>query len=168
VNLVTLDHSVTVMGFDQAKRATGWAVIKNGSIQSFGVIETRPNADLQEWLHELYIHAHRIVQDHRPDLVGIERTYRSPNAKTDFSLAAAMATVLLAVTNSGHEVLLVSPQTCNALYGISSGTERKERRIAIMKAAIGPGYSEHVYDAIAIAEATLLKLRERRLGEAVP
>lgn len=103
-----------ILGIDPGIGRTGWGVIqslKNQKLEvnNFGCFETEPNSNIPERLLKIYKHIHRLIDQYKPDEMGIEELFFTTNAKTAFVVGQARGVVLLASVERNIPISIYTP-----------------------------------------------------------
>lgn len=155
-----------ILGLDPSTVATGWAILDivdgHEHVTTSGVFKPA-GATLD---HKL-VAAHNWMQDRidevAPGVLGIETPFFKLNADTLRVLASLGAAFRLAAALRGVRVVEITPaQRCTA---IGAGGNADKRTVQIyVNAIFNLALTDHnISDAVAIAAAAALKLREESL-----
>ena len=92
---------------------TGYGVVeRTGSslrLIDYGCFETTPDRSLPERLLLIHEALTLLIEDHHPDLVGVERLFFNRNVQTAFAVGQARGVALLAAAEHGLPVLEYGP-----------------------------------------------------------
>jgi len=142
-----------IVGFDPGTARLGYGVIEKDHgtrLISYGTIEP---SSRENRLLELSREIERVLDLHRPILIGIERLYFSKNKRTAISVAEARGVILLAAQSRGIPVREFTPTNIKSTvtgWGKSDKeTVRKCVSLTLKNAEIC-GYDDAA-DALAIA-----------------
>lgn len=132
-----------------------------------GVLETDPTSPLPERLRLLRDELHRLMAEHRPDVVAVERVFFQVNARTAMSVGQASGLALAEAAAAGCEVAqYTSNEVKQALAGWGAADKEQVRRM--VAGALGlasvPGPPD-VADALALALCHLFGAPVRRAVE---
>ena len=102
-----------ILGIDPGIGRTGYGVITVNSSQltvnDFGCIETEARTEMGERLTDLYDRILGLIQEHKPDAVGIEDLFFNTNAKTALIVGQARGVIMLAVSKSKVPLAVYTP-----------------------------------------------------------
>lgn len=159
------------------KNCIGWAVMKDGALYETGELE--PDAPFftrtRLWLRNKF----KIIfsEDSAPDItVAVESAYLGKNPNVFLGLIQCQAHLCAATLDAGHSFKYISPldsfraSTGLTQYPLNERGRRDGTRKPAIQAALQRKYkftpdqdvSEHIYDALAICEATMLHRKNRR------
>jgi crossover junction endodeoxyribonuclease RuvC len=111
-----------ILGIDPGIGRTGWGVIEvqssNLKVQSYGTIETPSDMELGKRLKEVYDRIVGLLDEYKPEAVGIEELFFNTNSKTAFVVGQARGVVMLAVAQKKLPLAIYTPlQVKMALTG---------------------------------------------------
>ncbi len=110
----TTRPDVRILGIDPGLGRTGYAVLTgSGSspkLITFGCIETDKKLPHSERLLELTHEVEKLLKQHQPTGVALERLYFSTNVKTAMAVAEARGVITLTVSHFGCPLYEFSPQ----------------------------------------------------------
>lgn len=168
----SVEH-VFVMGVDPGLSRCGYGLVaasgapaRPGSLCAVaaGVLETDPEAPLPERLRLLRDELRRLIAEHRPDVVAVERVFFQVNARTAMSVGQASGLALAEAADAGCEVAqYTSNEVKQALAGWGAADKEQVRRMvaAVLGVASVPGPAD-VADALALALCHLFGAPVRR------
>ncbi len=146
---------MVILGIDPGTTRMGYGVIKSGrnpSLVSCGVIGDTKKSRSERLLF-LGKELKKIIDENKPDLVGIENVYFSKNKKTAISIAEARGVALFVFEQAGIPVLEFSPSDVKRVVA-GDGSCDKGVLSKIVSITLGvdkiPG-PDDVSDALAIA-----------------
>lgn len=129
-----------------------------------GVLETDPGAALPERLRLLRDELRRLMAEHRPDVVAVERVFFQVNARTAMSVGQASGLALAEAAAAGAEVAqYTSNEVKQALAAWGAADKAQVRRMVatVLGLAAVPGPPD-VADALALAVCHLFAAPVRR------
>ncbi|MBN1954856.1 MAG: crossover junction endodeoxyribonuclease RuvC [Anaerolineae bacterium] len=153
-----------ILGLDPSTVATGWALLDDGTVLASGVF--RPEGDtLDEKLAAAHNWLWLQLLGLWPQAVAVETPFFKLNAKTLVTLAQLGAAYRLAATMFGLPVVEVTPAVRCTAVGLG-GNAAKEQVLYTVNAVFSLDLTDHnESDAVAIAAAAEIKLREKELSE---
>ncbi|MDQ4074781.1 MAG: crossover junction endodeoxyribonuclease RuvC, partial [Chloroflexota bacterium] len=94
-----------ILGIDPGTAIVGWGIVEGEgqelSLVECGTIRTPPNTPLVERIAKIYRELNEILDQYRPDGVGIEQLFFARNVTTALPVAHARGVMLLAVHQRG-------------------------------------------------------------------
>jgi crossover junction endodeoxyribonuclease RuvC len=118
-----------ILGVDPGTAITGYGVLDvqgpRLTYRAHGTLTTRKGAPAPERLHTLHTLAERLLVEHRPDLVVVERLYFKQNVTTGLAVAEARGVLILAAAQAGIPVVEYSPTEVKTAV---TGYGRAEKR----------------------------------------
>lgn len=158
-----------ILGIDPGTATTGYGVIhvngkKEPTLLKFGWIETDKDGEPGARLGEIYREMLKLLKEHSPDVMAIERLFFYSNAKTAIRVGQAQGVILLAASKQKVKVFEYPPAQVKLTV---SGNGRADK--TIMKQTIrrlfhfrSPNkkktHFDDVADAIAVALCHAIKL----------
>lgn len=149
------------LGIDPGSAACGFGVVSfDGSSLRFvdaGTVRTDPQMTGAARLAELEAALDRLVAEHRPDRVAVERLYFQRNVRTAMAVGQARGVALLVAARHG---LAVSEPTPNEvkLAVCGNGAADKQQVAVMVRRLLGVelnGASDDATDALAVAIGAL-------------
>ncbi len=143
---------------DRSTRPAGVAAV------TAGVLETDPDTALPERLCLLRDELRRLMVEHRPDVVAVERVFFQVNARTAMSVGQASGLALAEAAAAGAEVAqYTSNEVKQALAAWGAADKAQVRRMVatVLGLATVPGPPD-VADALALAVCHLFAAPVRR------
>lgn len=98
-----------VIGIDVGLRHTGYAVLEDGKLLSYGVYSTTNNSSLPERLKELYEAMKLLFQRETPNVAVYETIFYKQNPKTLCTLAQVRGVLLLVAEELGTKIKEYTP-----------------------------------------------------------
>ncbi len=123
-----------IVGFDPGLADTGFGVIKvegdKLTCLDYGSLRTPAKVDLTRRLSLLYHKAEDILNEYKPDLVGIEQLFFCRNVTTAFGVGQARGVVMLAIGQRSIPYLEFTPlQVKQAVVGYGQGSKQQVQRM---------------------------------------
>lgn len=161
-----------VLGIDPGTVATGWGVVDESGHSlkyvSGGVIRAR--GSLSSRLTVIFDGIRRVLAEHHPACVGLEKTFVGENVQSAFRLGEARGVILLAAEMAGVRVVEYAPAEVKvAITG--QGRASKEQMQMMMSRLLGltAAVASDEADALGVAVCHLHSQRFRdTVGELVP
>jgi crossover junction endodeoxyribonuclease RuvC len=104
---------VIVLGIDPGTARTGYGVLESAGSElrlvDYGCLETIPDRPLSERLLLIFDGLEGLVEDHHPDLMGVERLFFNRNVQTAFAVGQARGVALLVAARHGMPVFEYGP-----------------------------------------------------------
>jgi crossover junction endodeoxyribonuclease RuvC len=163
-----------VLGIDPGLSRCGYGLVagsargatRSGGLRAVaaGVLETDPAWPLPERLRLLRDELRRLMADHRPDVVAVERVFFQVNARTAMSVGQASGLALAEAAAVGAEVAqYTSNEVKQALAAWGAADKEQVRRMVVTVLGIAsvPGPPD-VADALALALCHLFAVPVRR------
>ena len=165
---MTGSTTCNVLGLDPSTVATGWALLavegRDEGVVASGVYHP-PKGSLDERLAAAYHWLNGIDVTHDPHVLAIETPFFKLNARTLAVLAGLGAAFRLAATLAGMRVVEITPAGRCTGIGLA-GNASKSQVLYTVNAIYGLNLTDHnEADAVAIAAAAAVKLREARLED---
>jgi crossover junction endodeoxyribonuclease RuvC len=145
-----------VLGIDPGSRITGWGILEGEwgrckcvASGTFRLGEDRPMGARLKSLHEGLV---RIIGEHSPEVVAVERVFVAKNADSALKLGHARGVILMAVEEAGLPLHEYTPaQVKKSVTG--SGRAMKGQVGLLIRAILGLDHDppEDAADALAIA-----------------
>jgi crossover junction endodeoxyribonuclease RuvC len=146
-----------ILGIDPGTARLGFGVLrKEGSKLAHlahGCLETPKEMPHPERLSVIHRELHKIIELHRPELVGVEKLFFQKNVKTAMTVSEARGVTLLALRDRGMRISEHTPlQVKMAVTGYGAADKRQVqemvRRLFSLKEIPKP---DDAADALAIA-----------------
>jgi crossover junction endodeoxyribonuclease RuvC len=153
---------VIILGVDPSTVATGWGVLEGSSRSAravdSGVIRTSEDAPWEDRLRALHEGVLEVIHRHGPDLLVVESTFLSKNARTALLLGQVRGVVLLAASLGGVGVREYSASEIKRA-AVGNGAAQKGQVAHMMTRLLGlagaPSHDEA--DALAAAWCHLVR-----------
>lgn len=102
-----------VLGIDPGTAATGYGIVERAGSRlraiDYGCLQTTPAQASAVRLMEIHRAVTELIEQHRPQLVGVERLFFNRNVQTAFAVGQARGVVLLAAAEHGLPVYEMGP-----------------------------------------------------------
>lgn len=152
--------SKIILGIDPGLVNTGWGVIEKSGNQlryiANGTIKPSTKDEMHHRLQDIFEKISNVIDEYKPDTVGIEESFVNSNPQTSLKLGMAVSASMLACSNKGLEVFSYSAtKVKKSTVGV--GRADKHQVFSMLKILLsglndtGEIHSEHSADAIAIA-----------------
>lgn len=145
------------MGIDPGLAIVGFGIVdqKGNSLEpvDFGCIKTESSLKLSTRLKQIYDTCSIIIEEHKPDVVAIEKIYFNRNVTTAFSVGQARGVVMLAVEEAEIPITEYTPlQVKNAVVGYGQADKKQIQEMVKMLLSLPRiPQPDDVADALAIA-----------------
>ena len=147
-----------ILGIDTGIGICGFGLIETTNRTSakaldYGVITTTVDAPLSARLLELYDSLVQVLEETKPEIVGIEKLFFSKNITTGIAVAEARGVVLLAAEQKGLPVYEYSPNEIKkSLTGYGAATKTQiEEMVRMHLGLIKKPKPDDAADALAVA-----------------
>ena len=125
---------VFVLGIDPGLSRCGYGVVEQSARKAeavaIGVIRTpakAPTAERLAWMQKEFV---KLIEEHKPDVVAIERVFFQVNAKTAMGVAQVSGLAMAIGHSSGSEVVDYTPnQVKEAVAGWGSANKDQMQRM---------------------------------------
>jgi crossover junction endodeoxyribonuclease RuvC len=149
-----------ILGVDPALQITGYGVIDDAGSRfthiASGIIKTRACQPLQERLNAIYSGISGVIQQHRPEVLVLEKVFvHQAHTTTAFLLGQARGTIVLAAAHRPIPVIeYASTQVKKSVVGRGHANKEQVQRMvmSLIKMPAQPAYFD-VTDALALALA---------------
>ncbi len=162
--------TITALGIDPGSRVTGWGVVceRSGrlSLVACGALHVK-GRDFPERIACIYHGMHGIIEEYRPDEVGVEQVFSAKNVVSAIKLAQARGAAIAACASFGLPVLDYEPTLVKKTL-VGSGSAEKEQVAYMVARLLGQTSLKgplDVTDALGIAVCHLTLRRFRRIEE---
>lgn len=102
-----------ILGIDPGIGRIGWGMIEMQSlkckVQSYGCVETEARQPVPQRLLHAYQEVVRLIDEYKPDTIGVEELFFNTNAKTAFVVGQARGVILLAAQQKGLPIGIYTP-----------------------------------------------------------
>lgn len=146
-----------VLGIDPGLSRCGYGVVEATAsgprAVAAGVLRTDPEAPVPHRLAEIQVDLRRLLEEHRPAVVAIERVLFQVNVRTAIGVAQAAGLAMAEGVAAGCEVAEYSPnQVKQAVAGVGGATkDQMERMVQTLLGISQPLRPVDAADAVAIA-----------------
>jgi crossover junction endodeoxyribonuclease RuvC len=146
-----------VLGLDPGSSHTGWGVVEfvGGSMaaRAWGRLSPKSSGSLADRLREISEGLDRLLAEHRPDLVALERVFHGRNSRSLIVLAEARGALLVAIARRGTPLAEVAPAMVKSAV-TGSGRSDKQQVSRMVRLQLGLGertIAVDATDALAVA-----------------
>lgn len=146
-----------VLGVDPGTANTGYGLIARDGNRlrslDYGHLETLAGRPLAERLLTIHQGIGELIDEHAPDLVGVESLFFNRNVQSAFAVGQARGVVLLAAAQRGIPVVEFNPNEVKvAVTGYGRADKGQVQRMvqALLGLAVLPR-PDHAADALAVA-----------------
>lgn len=127
-----------VLGIDPGTATTGYGVVKlrrkaSPQLLSFGWIKTKNDNGHAARLDEIYKSMLKVLREHKPDVVAIERLFFYSNAKTAMRVGQAHGVLLLAAARRRVPVYEYAPGQVKLSVGGNGKADKEQMKKAVRK-----------------------------------
>lgn len=102
-----------IMGIDPGSTITGYGLIQQEEdgwrSLHHGSIRTRRTQTFPEKLDRIYSHLKKVIREHRPDVVAVEKGFSGKNLRTAWVMGQVLGITFLAATRASVPVSEYSP-----------------------------------------------------------
>jgi crossover junction endodeoxyribonuclease RuvC len=165
---------VYVLGIDPGLSRCGYGIVHQQAAgvraTAVGVLRTSPSSPTPERLAELQADLRALLQEHRPQVVAIERVLFQVNVRTAIPVAQAAGIAMAEAVAAGCEVVEYSPnQVKQAVAGVGGASkDQMERMVQTLLGVAHPLRPVDAADAVALALCHLAHAPMRgRVAQAV-
>ena len=106
-----------ILGIDPGIGRTGFGIIDTSGQKltavSYGCIETAAKTEMGRRLTDLYDQITGLIEEHKPEAVGIEDLFFNTNAKTALIVGQARGVIMLAVSKNKVPLAVYKPLPVN-------------------------------------------------------
>lgn len=148
-----------ILGIDPGIGRVGYGVVEknNSKIKAviYGCIETPKNSDHGLRLQLIKSDLAKIIRDHKPEVIGVEKLFFQKNVKTATAVGEARGVILLLCSESGAKVVEIGPgQVKQSMTGYGNADKKQMQQMVkiIFKLDKIP-QPDDAADALAIAYA---------------
>ncbi len=162
-----------VMGIDPGTAICGFGIIDQEGSRlrpvRYGVIETTPKDTDAARLAILYRELSVLLNEYKPDIVGVEELFFNRNVTTAITVGQARGVILLAAQQAGIEIAEFTPlQVKQGVVGYGRATKEQvismTMRLLNIREKIKP---DDAADALAVGISTVYACQSRRLNRTV-
>lgn len=146
-----------ILGFDPGTARLGFGMVeKNGSQMiagDFGVIETKSGEEKAQRLLQIKQDLEELLDEYKPDLVGVEELFFVKNVKTGITVAEARGVILATVAERGIRIIEIKPvEVKNCICGNGQAEKMQVQRMVqtLLKLEEVP-HPDDAADALAVA-----------------
>lgn len=128
------------LGIDPGTATTGFGIIEpvgdqkdNFKILKFGVIETEKNETDAQRLRVLFTDINTLIQEFKPDVVGVEKLFFTSNQTTAITVAQARGVVLLASASHSLPIIEFTPLQVKSILCGYGKADKKQVQTMVQK-----------------------------------
>ncbi|MAG36638.1 MAG: crossover junction endodeoxyribonuclease RuvC [Dehalococcoidia bacterium] len=163
------DEQTTVLGIDPGTASMGYGAVRGGvdyELLDFGCLTTSAGQPPERRLLTLYRGLLKLVEQHQPNVVAVERLFFSRNVKTALAVGQARGVVLLAAASREVPVAEYTPlEVKQAVTGFGrADKEQVQRMVQALFQLAAPPRPDDAADALAVAVCHLHAAPALRLG----
>jgi crossover junction endodeoxyribonuclease RuvC len=152
-----------ILGLDPGTATTGFGLIKKEGKKitslEFGLIETDKEISSPQRLILIYKEIKRIINQHKPDVVAMERLFFAANAKTAMDVGRACGIMIFTAAKANLEVFEYAPMTIKKVVTGNGKSDKKMVQKSLRKilgAKVrskknGKTHFDNAADALAVA-----------------
>ena len=155
-----------VLGVDPGTAMCGYGLVsRQGSVLrmlDYGCLQTVNDRPLPERLVVIHQGITELIEEHRPEAVGVERLFFNKNVQTAFAVGQARGVILLAAAQHGVPVLEYGPHEVKiAVTGYGRAAKDQVQRMvqAVLGMTVLPR-PDDAADALAVAICAAHSRRE--------
>lgn len=151
-----------ILGIDPGTASTGYGVVKKTRVLKcldYNVIRTKPNSNPGERLRKINNELAKVIKEHRPDVLAIEKIYFFKNFKTAMPVSEAKGAILLTAAKKRLPVWQFTPLQVKLAVTGDGRADKKEvqkqiKKLLKLKEIPKP---DDAADALAVAMTYLIK-----------
>lgn len=151
-----------ILGIDPGTASTGYGVVKKTRVLKcldYNVIRTKPNSNPGERLRKINNELAKVIKEHRPDVLAIEKIYFFKNFKTAMPVSEAKGAILLTAAKKRLPVWQFTPLQVKLAVTGDGRADKKEvqkqiKKMLKLKEIPKP---DDAADALAVAMTYLIK-----------
>jgi crossover junction endodeoxyribonuclease RuvC len=152
-----------ILGIDPGTATTGYGLLnvkrESFEVRDFGLIETEKNGEPAKRLVDIHKQLNKILRDHSPDVVAIERLFFATNAKTAMRVGQAHGVMLLCAAQRKMDVFEYAPGTIKKIVAGDGKADKKLVQKSLRKVLgakvrsrkKGKTHFDNAADALAVA-----------------
>jgi len=146
-----------VLGLDPGSAHTGWGIVEfsGGAMaaRAWGRLSPDASLGLAGRLREIGDGVERLLGEHRPDLVALERVFHGRNSRSLIVLAEARGALLAAIARHGTPIAEVAPAMVkSAVAGSGRADKRQVAQMVKLQLGLENGVlTADATDALAVA-----------------
>ncbi len=155
---------MVILGIDPGTATTGYGIIEtNGDktikVIEYGLIETSKDTSAGKRLASIQIQLSKIISDHKPDVLAIEKLFFATNAKTAIRVGQAQGVMLYSAAIAGIPVYEYAPGSIKKIVSGNGRADKLDIQKAVRKflgAKVrkkkgGKTHFDNAADALAVA-----------------
>lgn len=162
---VATRRAVRVLGVDPGLTRCGIGVVDGPvarpSMVAHSCVRTTPDTRIEQRLLAVHDHIVALVEEHRPDVVAVERVLFQTNVRTAMATGQSAGVALLAAARAGLPVALYSPNDVKLSVTGDGGADKDgvARMVGAQLRLAAPPRPVDVTDALAVALTHLARVR---------
>lgn len=127
-----------IIGIDPGTATTGYGLVrvqKNGQpdLLKFGWVKTETNGEPGKRLNQIFQGINRLLKEHSPDVLAIERLFFYSNAKTAMAVGQACGVIMLAATRYRIPIYEYAPGQVKLVVGGNGRADKNIMKQSIRK-----------------------------------
>ncbi len=123
-------NNIKILGLDPGFADTGFGLItktdREIKLVAVGTIRTAAKLSFSKRLAEIYQEVTALLVQYQPDLVAIEKLYFATNTKTALDVGHARGVILLAVEQTGVDIVEFTPLQIKQALTSSGNASKKQ------------------------------------------
>lgn len=154
-----------VLAIDPGYGRCGFAVIERragkDALLYSDCVETNAADEFTERLANVTAECHRLIEDHGPDALAIEKLFFNANRKTAMRVAEVRGALIQCATERGLRVFEYSPAQVKSAVASSGRADKREvaQMLTLLMSISKPIRHDDEFDAIAVGVAHLALVR---------
>ena len=148
---------MTILGIDPGTNRIGWGVVEESDTTTrfvdCGCVEFKSNTDRQANLDRLHASVRKLISQHQPDAVAVEKIFFFKNSKTVIGVSQSRGVILLAAAQTSTPVYEFTPlevKQAVSSYGRAQKKEVQKMTRLILGLSFDPA-PDDAADALAVA-----------------
>jgi crossover junction endodeoxyribonuclease RuvC len=138
-----------ILGIDPGTATSGYGMLEinkdNGfEVIDFGLIETGKDDKPEIRLHSIHLQLGRIIDEHNPEVIAIEKLFFFRNAKTVMRVGQALGVMLFCAAQKKTDVVEYAPARIKKVISGNGRADKKEMQRSLRK-ILGPGVRSRKY-----------------------
>jgi crossover junction endodeoxyribonuclease RuvC len=169
-----------ILGIDPGTATSGWGILQVSNkvceVIDYGLIETSKDGSPSKRLLSIFNQLSKIIDDHKPDIMAIEKLFFATNAKTAIRVGQAQGVILHSAAAYDLEVFEYAPGTIKKMITGDGRADKKMMQKSIRK-HLGNGiksrpkkrtHFDNEADALAVALCHVFSIRPPALKASGP
>lgn len=153
-----------VMGIDPSLTSSGWAVVEDGKLMSYGLVKT--TKDTPQRFYYIYNEFKKLIKQYKPNKVHVETPFFGQNAQTGLNLAYVRGGLLVLCEGLKIPMISFTPREVKKYVAGEGKAEKEDVANSLSKIfendeifkTIGPFVDKNnknktsdIYDALGVA-----------------